>query len=155
MNSLSASTLLNSIDQTIRDIDSISGKDALTDAYLAKFLTVYISGMFEEVIENSLTDFIQRNTSRTEVVAYARKTVERSFQNPNSEKIITLISNFDNQIWVTTLKNMSTARIALDSIILNKNNIAHGHPSTITLIEIKKYYTTARLFIEKFDDLLI
>jgi hypothetical protein len=48
----------------------------------------------------------------------------------------------------------STAGIALDSIVTNKNGIAHGQSVTLTLSDIKQYYADSRLFIEKIDFLL-
>lgn len=154
MNSQSALKLLNSIDQTKKDIDSISGSNILIDSYLAKFLVVYICGIYEEAVEAIFVDFISRNSSRQEVATYARNSIDKSFRNPDSKKLIELVGTFGNSAWTAILKNMSTEKIALDSIVINKNNIAHGHESTITLLDVKKYYTESRPLIEKFDSLL-
>ncbi|MDP3778634.1 MAG: HEPN domain-containing protein [bacterium] len=155
MNSQSALLLLNAIDQTIHEIDGISGSNDLVDAYLAKFLVVYICGMYEEVIETAFTDFFVRNTSRQEVVTYARDSVAKSFMNPKFDKLMKLIGSFGNATWTSALKSMSSERIALDSIVENKNNIAHGHGAIITLLDIKQYYINSRPLIEKFDELLV
>jgi len=156
MNSQSAQRLFDSIDQTIGDVDGISGSSILVDSFLAKFLVVYICGIYEEIIENILIDFTKRNTSRDEVVKYITKSVDVSFRNPDFNKIISLIKNLDNPIWTAELGNMrSSAGIALDNIVTNRNGIAHGQSITITLGDIKQYYKSSRPFIEKIDSLLI
>src|SRR3990167_8103631 len=126
MNSQSALQLFNSIDKTIGDIDSISGANILIDSYLAKFLVVYICGVYEEIIESILVDFVQRYATRSEVVEYARETIKRSFQNPNSNKLIELADKLGNNTWKVALKNMTAEAVALDSIATNKNSLAHG-----------------------------
>ena len=75
MNSTSAHHLLESIDQTIADIDSRSGVDINIDSYFAKFLVVFISGIYEEAIENILIDFTKKYSSQTEIVNYVSKSI--------------------------------------------------------------------------------
>ena len=65
------------------------------------------------------------------------------------------MNGFENAVWTSTIKTMSNEKIALDSIVTNKNSIAHGHVSTITLTEIKNYYKDSRLLIEKFDEIIL
>lgn len=155
MNSKSAQILLNSINQTISDIDSISGSNLLTDSYLAKFLVVYVCGIYEETIENILIDFIPKNTNRSEIISYIENNVKKSFRNPNSGTIIELIGKFNNPVWVTELQKMKSEMRALDSIVTNKNGIAHGQTITITLNEVKQYYADSLPLIHKIDSLLI
>lgn len=155
MNSQSAFQLLNSIDQTVKDIDSIAGSNILVDSYLAKFLVVFICGIYEETIETILVDFVSRNAPKAEIIEYVRKTVDKSFRNPDSSKLIELAGTLGNSTWVSTLKAMSAERIALDSIATNKNGIAHGRGSTATLSDVKGFYQQSRPLIEKFDELLL
>jgi len=155
MNSQAALQLINSIDQTIADIDSVAGSSTLADSYFAKFLVVYISGIYEEIVESILIDFASRNTSRSEVVEFVRKSMERSFRNPDADKVIALIKMFGNTSWTTTLNGMNAECTALDSIVNNKNALAHGQMVTITLTEVKDYYRLSRPLIEKIDQLLV
>ena len=154
MNSQSAAQLLAAIDQTIGNIDKVTGRDPTVDSYLAQFLVVYICGMYEEAIENILVDFAQRYSSRTEIVVYMQKSIDETFRNPDSEKILKIVSRLDNKSWYTTLKSMSAERIALDNIVNNKNNLAHGRGLTITLSEVKNYHKDSQVFIKKLDALL-
>lgn len=154
MNSQAALQLLNSIDQTISDINSVAGSSVLADSYFAKFLVVYISGIYEEIVESILIDFASRYSSKQEVVEYVRSSVDRSFRNPNSANLIALIKGFGNQNWTMILNSMTVGCTALNSIVANKNALAHGQAITTTLSEVKDYYKFSRPLIEKIDQLL-
>ncbi|OHB20370.1 MAG: hypothetical protein A2854_01295 [Parcubacteria group bacterium RIFCSPHIGHO2_01_FULL_56_18] len=155
MNCPAAAALLQSIDSTIVDIDSVSGTNPLIDAYFAKFLAVYVCGIYEEAIENIVVDFVNRNTARQEIVTYMRKHLHKYFRNPNLEKLIELIGGFGNSTWKTDLRQLTSQGLALDSIVNNKNALAHGQMTTSTLSEIKSYYAQSRLVIERMDTLMI
>lgn len=154
MNSTSAQRLLDGIDQTIKDIDSIVGSNYLVDSYLAKFLVVHISGIYEQAIENIFIDFADQNTSRTELVTYVENCLDRYFRNPNFRKIIELIEAFGNTVWKDEIKNLSSEGLALNSIVNNKNSLAHGQATTITLLDVKQFYTKSRLIIETIDSFI-
>lgn len=154
MNSLSAQELLDSIDQTIIDIDSITGSNSTVDSYLAKFLVVYISGIYEEVFETILIDFTRKNTSRTEISAYVANNLNRYFQNPRFDKVCKTMGEFDEK-WGCELRKLINEGRALDSIVNNKNSLAHGSPITITLTDVKKFYADSRIVFEKVDSLAL
>lgn len=152
MNSQTALDLLNSIDKTIIEIDSISGPSLLVDAYLAKFLVVYICGVYEEAIENILIDFTNRNTSRAEIVEYTTSTLDKLFRNPDFAKLTELAGMFGGEQWKFDLKKLSSpGGVALTSIVSNKNSLAHGQLVTLTLTDVKQYYIDSRPVIEKID----
>lgn len=154
MNSTTAFSLLNSIDQTIVDIDSLAGSNPLADSYYAKFLVVYICGIYEETVETILVEFIARNTSRVEIATYFGKNLARYFRNPDFTKLEKLVETFGNTLWLREIKNISiSSERALNSIVGNKNALAHGQLATITLSEVKQYYHDSRQIIEKIDEL--
>lgn len=154
MNSQSALNLLNSIDQTVAEIDTISGLDPLIDGHLAKYLVVYISGIYEEAVETILMDFIMRNTSRSEVAAFVEKSLDQFFRNPDYSNLIALIAKFGNKTWIDELKKHQHEGFALSSIVNNKNALAHGQSMTITLLDVKQFYASSRPMIEMVDSLV-
>lgn len=154
MNSPSAQELLNSIDQTIIEIDSISGSSILADSYFAKFLVVHISGVYEEAIENIMIDFTERNTSRTEISTYVENILDKNFRNPNFSNLLGLVGMFGGEIWKNELRALASGGVALDSIVNNKNLLAHGQLATFTLADVKQYYRDSRPVIEKIDSLV-
>lgn len=155
MNSSKAQMLLSQIDSTFADIQKVSGQNYTVDSFLAQFLVVYLCGMYEETIETILVEFVSRHTSQPEIVAYARDTIDQNFRNPDSKKIIELMSKLGNNVWVNQIKQMHNERVALDSIVANKNNIAHGRGSVITLADVAHYYSASRPLIEMIDTLFV
>lgn len=157
MNSQSAIDRLGSIDRTIEEIESISGLTSLAKSYFAKFLVVYICGMYEELIETAVNEFAQRHTSRPEISYYIADSLYLSFRNPTYDKLIALTKKFNNEDWTTSFKEAKTLteKTALESLVANKNSVAHGGNSSITLGEVKTYYEQSRPLIERFDQLIL
>lgn len=153
MNSQSALELLDSIDQTISEIDGISGFSTSFDSYFAKFLVVYISGIFEEAVENIVIDFTERNTSRVEIITYIENNMKNHFRNPSFPNLMKLVGLFGGEKWKNELRESAFGGVALDSIVNNKNALAHGQLSTFTLADVKQYYRDSRPVIEKIDSL--
>jgi len=156
MNCFAAQKLLDSIDSTIIDIDKLSGSNYILDNYLSKFLVVYICGIYEEAIENIIIEFTNKNTKRLEISNYVGNSIDKSFRNPDFDKILSIIKFFKNPLWETSIKALKpSAGLAIDSIVSNKNSLAHGQGVTTTLNDIKNYYADSRPLIEKIDSLLV
>ena len=154
MNSKRSENLLNEIDIIFKDIEGFKITDELKNSYLAKFLTVFICGLFEEAIENIITERITKQSS-AEAVSAIDSYLHESFTIPKFENILKMLSRF-NELWSEKLKEMPKVAIhALDSIVHHKNSIAHGWISDITIDEIKDFYLRARMIIEKIDKLVL
>lgn len=154
MNSQNAQNLFNSIDATLRDIHSVQGSNPLIDAYLARYLVVYISGVYEEIVETIFVDFAQKHCDRRELASYIRKSLSVSFRNPDTHNVKALVRKFEHRVLEPVLKNMAEQGAALDSIVNNKNTIAHGGSSRVTLSEVIEYYEKSREYIEKIDEMM-
>lgn len=155
MKSQRAQQLLNEIDLAITNIDSFGvATNSLEESYLAKFLDVFICGMYEEIIETILNEKIAM-TGMAEASRFISGSLNHHFRNPDMKKIITWLAQF-NTSWRTIIQRLPLQnRDALDSIVTNKNNLAHGNASTITLIQVKDYYRDSRVVIEKIDDIVL
>ena len=148
--------LLQKIDATISDIKSFDPLPQSATTYLAEFLVVYICGIYEEIIESTVTGMV-KNLKKSEISNFVEKSLEKLFKNPNMDKIIELFSMFNNQKWMTELKNLpQSSKTALNSIVENKNSLAHGQSLlTMTISDIENYYKQSKIIIEKIDDLLL
>jgi hypothetical protein len=75
------------------------------------------------------------------------------FPNPTWTEIIKLTKDFNIQ-WAENLKAAISKKHleSLESIIVNRNAIAHGGTSNITLRELSNYYTDIIYIIEKLED---
>lgn len=154
MKSVCAKQVLDKIDLAILNINSFSNLSALEESYLAKFLVVFICGIYEEAIEIIINEKIAR-CNIPEATRYVSHNLERHFQNPKIQRIKALLSEF-NTNWEKTIKVLSSqAKLALDSIVENKNNLAHGLSSNITLSEIIRYYNDSKIVIETIDNIVL
>ncbi|MBI2055077.1 MAG: hypothetical protein HYT39_03200 [Candidatus Sungbacteria bacterium] len=154
MKSLNASNLLLQIDDAIKDIKSFTSASHLEQAYLAKFLVVYICGIYEEVVETIVNEMVSmiRNNG---ISNFVKSSLGNNFRNPDTEKIGELLGRF-NPTWKAAVRSIPRQnRDALNSIVENKNALAHGQPITVTLAEVYKYHSDAMYVINTIDNLLL
>ncbi|MDO8510550.1 MAG: HEPN domain-containing protein [Nanoarchaeota archaeon] len=154
MNCLRAKNLLEDIENTIEDIKKFDYASDLEKSYLAKFLVVFISGMYEEIIETIISEKVEQLRS-PQVSSFINKYLEDYFRNPKFEKILDLLKKFDEN-WAEELnKTEKILKIALDNIVINKNAIAHGNLCEITLPRVNEDYKNSKKVIEKIDQIIL
>lgn len=156
MKSSSSDQLFKEIDDTFININSFVGLPQLAKTYFAQFLVVYISGVYEEVVESTILEMANR-AQNTELSNLIQNLIAREFQNPKSEKIGNLIKKFGNKQWDDDYKAISLlSKTALDSIVENKNALAHGQSSlNLTISDVENYYIQSKPLFEKLDDMLL
>lgn len=153
MKSQDAQAKIDSIDIAIQDIKSFSNLTSIEESYLAKFLIVFICGIFEEVIETLINEYVLRS-SNPQVAQYVKARVDQQFRNPDSSKLMELLNGFD-KLWSSRIRGLPQMnRDGLDSIVNNKNLIAHGRPCAITLGDVYKYYNDALVVMIEVDQIL-
>jgi hypothetical protein len=154
MKSSSAKSLLDDIDVAIRNIEGFVQATSLEKSYLAKFLVVYICGIYEECIENIINEMVS-NKSSPEICRCIAAKIHKDFQTPSFHKTVNLLKNFNIQ-WGEAIENMpEKSKYSFGSIVANKNQIAHGENCNITLGVVKRYYSDSRPIIEKIDEMLL
>ena len=82
---------------SIDSIDSIK-YDAQLKSHIAKYLTVLISGVYEDIIENFFIEYLERERVSNAISQYISKTIDRSFRNPKIENIKDLLKKFSRAI---------------------------------------------------------
>lgn len=121
-----------------------------SQADYARHLCVLASGLIERGAQLALTDYAHR-TSSPSILSYVESNL-RKFTNANSKKLLDLFGRFDSQ-WRDSLK-LSLAdqkKDAIDSIIANRHQIAHGGSVGLSLGRMESYYQHVR---ELLDDML-
>lgn len=78
------------------------------------------------------------------------------FQNPRFEKIMVLLSSFD-PAWRRHFEVAQSNEIkdAIDSIVNNRNQIAHGRQVGISIVTFSNYYKHVKSFIDELDILIV
>ena len=129
------------LDNLFAQISAFSG-DAELQSQWARYLCVLVSGFLEVSICAIYNQFARQKAS-----PYVANYVEselRYFQNPKMSKIVELTRAFNPQ-WASELETVAEEEMktAVDSIVANRNQIAHGEDVGITYTRIKNYYERA------------
>jgi hypothetical protein len=131
--------------------EPVSSDDELK-AHIAQLLCVLSSGLIEEAIRLTLTGFATARSS-PEVASFVASRIAE-FQNPRFEKIMVLLSAF-NPAWRTHFESGSSNEVkdAIDSIVNNRHQIAHGRQVGISIGTFGAYYKHVKVFIDDLDSL--
>jgi hypothetical protein len=155
MKSLAAQSLMDQIDSSIKDCSSISSSHLSIESYLAKYLIVFISGIYEESIETIVNEMVDK-LGNSNVSLYVKDRLNRNFQNPSYDTINDLIKKFGNPVWTTRLNALPLdAKDSINSIVQNKNAIAHGSPVILTIGDVINYHVNSKQIIATIDDMLL
>ena len=127
--------------------------DAELQSQLARFLCVLASGFIEQATISILEEYVRRR-SHARVQRFAAHHLSR-FQNAKFEDVLTLVGRFDPS-WRTHLEKSVEEEVksSLDSIVNNRNQIAHGKQVNISLGTFSEYYLHVKSFVIFLDDFL-
>lgn len=161
MKSNDSQQLIDKIDEAIKKTKAIffattTKYQEEVNSYFAQFLIVYICGLYEEIIETTVIEMTHK-LGNQEIENYIKNSLNSYFRNSNTDKIIELFSKFNNQTWSNAIKALPEKnKSALNSIVTNKNSLAHGQSSlNLTISDVETYYKDSKVVIEKIDDLLL
>lgn len=137
----------------ITDVDAVIGRadtqfDLQIQSDLAKYLVVRVGGLVEQVISEVVLAHVRTRSAPTvsEHVEWRMK----AFQNPSVERVLQLVGSF-GKVWRAELEALVTQseREALASVMLQRNKVAHGEDSTVSLAQVKQYYSEIRSLLDK------
>ena len=151
MKTLEAVRYRQRLDNLFAQISAFSG-DAELQSQWARYLCVLVSGFLEVSICAIYNQFARQKAS-----PYVANFVEfqlGGFQNPKMGKIIELTRAFNSQ-WANELETVAEEEIkdAVDSIVANRNQIAHGRDVGITYTRIKNYYERAIKVVDLIENI--
>ncbi len=116
--------------------------DPETLSHWAKYLCVLTSGYLEKAIQHYFSEF-SRIKAHPCISNYVTHNLVY-FINPNIEKMLNLFDSFSKD-WKDKLETFvkGERKDAIDSIVANKNNIAHGRQIGLTFSRMKTYFQKA------------
>lgn len=109
-------------------------------SHLAKYICVLCSGFIENSIYHTFSDIAKKSCPPSVVLNYTKAQLYK-IQNANSEKIRNLAKTF-NSDWGEPLKEFlqqDDRSSAINYILKNRHNIAHGRDSDITITKLETY----------------
>lgn len=121
---------------------SCFGGDAEPLSHWARYLCVLTSGLMERSLCATFSEYARRHAEPS-IARFVALSVE-GFQNPKMESIYQLVGKFD-PIWEKSLRESSEGELrdAVDSIVTNRHNIAHGRAVGISLVQLRDYHKRA------------
>lgn len=141
---LKLSSIERKLDLLLADIEKI--QDDSIKAEMSKYFCICISGYLENVIKILISEYAT-NSSQKPLVNYLLQDL-KNITNLSDEKMQRLLNKFSSE-WNDLYCNEITdqQRQSLNSIISNRNNIAHGQPCNISCSIIKQYYQDLKAVI--------
>jgi hypothetical protein len=122
-------------------------RDAEVQAHWARYLCVLVSGFIEVSVRAVFEEFARRQSSPAVANFVARSL--RDFQSARMDRILAVARDFDplleNRLRLATEGELKDA---VDSVVANRHNIAHGGTVGITLGTITRYYRRTQDVIE-------
>ncbi len=81
--------------------------------------------------------------------------IDIAFRNPKYENLTTILSRFSSR-WVKELnkKLRNEAKVCLNSLVNNKNMVAHGGDTNMTISEIKQCHKQCKSIFEKLEKIM-
>jgi len=145
---------LQSLDAVVARANTFGAADPELASYLSAYLTVVISGVYEDCIEYL---FGERSAKAgdPELAQYVKTTLDERFRNPKYGRVVETLSKFSGS-YVKNLqgKVQEQARLSLDSIVDNKNLVAHGGVPSATLADVSQYYSNAKAVLDALEQVL-
>jgi|SRR5438552_7125557 len=137
------------LDYLFKQISALPSDPEL-QSHWARYLCVLVSGFIETSVIAIYTKYAEDKSTK-QIASYVERQLDR-FQNPTMERILSLTYSFSTD-WGHELKKATEGELkaAIDSIVANRNNIAHGQDVTITYARIHEYYKSAVKVIEMID----
>jgi RiboL-PSP-HEPN len=120
--------------------------DAQAQSHWARYLCVLVSGYIETSVRETVSQYTRNRASPT-VLNYVDSQLAW-FQNPKIDKINQLLHAFDPTIAAKIGALDDATRNAVDSVVNNRHQIAHGRDLGIGAVTIKNYYTEVKKFVE-------
>lgn len=113
---------------------------------LARYLCVLASSYLETSCRQLVVEYARCRSDHT-VVKYVETAVS-GFRDPNMEKILQLIGRFSVSLRDTVTQQVSDkTKESVDSIYANRNSVAHGRQSGISIGQIRGYYEDAKALV--------
>lgn len=150
MNNFEVRRYKQRLDNLFKQISAYSG-DFELQSHWARYLCILVSGFIETSIRAIYGEY-SRQRSEAKIANYVISRLTR-FTNPNMEDILVLAGSFSPD-WRDKLVKATTEeqKDAINSIVANRNRIAHGVDVGISYVTVKDYYENVVKVIDLIED---
>lgn len=130
--------LEKNLDKLFNEVSGLDEGD-IHKAHLSRYLCVRTSGYLESVIRNLIVNYCD-GTSPREIENYLSLKI-KYITNLEYKKVVSLLAEFSSE-WKDQFESIVTdeQKSSLNSVVSNRNSIAHGNTDSITFRNMKEYY---------------
>lgn len=146
------------VQQKMASLDRLfTTAEAITDeeiqAHFAKYLCVKSSGLLESYVKSQVGDYVDASCSRPSSNFIRNKI--KHFTNIDYKKLTDFLNTFSSD-WLDQFEEEITPELksSLNTIISNRNNIAHGNNDSISFGIMKTHYANLKLIIDILDGII-
>ena len=140
---------LQRIEDLINSTSDSTDDNLELQGHWGRYLCVLAAGFLENAISEIYIEFVNKSSS-PHVASFTRRKLQK-IQNPKAGKFVETAYAFSNE-WGKELENLfendSSLKDAIDSIMSNRHNIAHGKQTSISVIRVKEYLLKSIQVIE-------
>lgn len=139
---------ITSLDALYKTAENI--QDEEIQAHFAKYLCVRTSGLLENYIKSQVGDYVDASSSKPSSSFVRNKT--KNFTNIDYNKLTNFLNSFSSD-WKDQFEDSLDAELksSLNTIISNRNNIAHGNNDSITFRSMKTHYENLKRILAVLD----
>jgi len=140
---------LRAIQSLINTTDKATQSNVNLQKHWGRYLCILAAGFLENAMREVYIDFVSKR-SNLEISNFIHHVLNK-ISNPKSEKFKQTAGAF-KQEWAQELeeffKENSEVRDAIDSIMNNRNQIAHGKNQSISVVQVRDYLNRSVKAIE-------
>ena len=132
-----------------KQLQQIDDIDVETKLGFAAYLCVRTSGYVEFAVKMILREYVKSKTGRTSHIAnFVDKQLERTLS-PRRDQILDLVGQFNSE-WKENLRGSIDSELgdSLKSIVINRNNVAHGSDVNLSLRDLGKWFEDAQKIVD-------
>jgi predicted house-cleaning noncanonical NTP pyrophosphatase (MazG superfamily) len=121
-------------------VGNASNNDMSLQGHWAKYLCVMVAGLVENGLKEIFSEYIKDKSTKP-IADYAISYITK-LQNPKAEKVMDLVGSFKAE-WRNELETFLAnegRKDAIDSIMNNRNQIAHGKDVGVTVVNVSNYF---------------
>lgn len=128
-------------------------EDDEVKGHFAKYLCVKLSGLLEVFFKAKIADLVDKKSPKP--VAHYVNSQFKTFTNIDTRKIVKSLNQFSSE-WEEEFNNgiNEEQSSAINSVISNRNSIAHGNNSGISLKDVKYYYEKTKEVLGILDGIM-
>ena len=143
------------IDEELKKAEEFSKSDSKIASMLSSYLVVAISGIFEDCVEHLFIERVNK-TNDNEIENLVKELIHQDFRNPEYAEIKKFVSYLSSKYGKDLRTKIDDKNITgLNSIVTNKNQVAHGGISNATIKDIRTYYKSALRIFEELEKILL